>query len=101
MLVKVILVDINPRMVEAWRTTFEEHPEVEIAHGSMLDMQASAWVSPTNARGSMDGGLDAILKKHFGQKIETRLQQEIGRVYGGFLSVRPAVCVPTDSAVPR
>ena len=46
MLVKVILVDINPRMVDAWRATFEEHPEVEIVHGSMLEMQASAWVSP-------------------------------------------------------
>ena len=72
MLVKVTLVDINPQMVEAWRATFEEHPEVEVVHGSMLQTQASAWVSPTNSRGSMDGGLDAILKKHFGQKIETR-----------------------------
>ena len=40
MLVKVILVDINPRMVEAWRATFEEHPEVEVVHGSMLDVEA-------------------------------------------------------------
>src|SRR5438477_807170 len=100
-LVKVTLVDINPQMVEAWRATFEEHPEVEVVHGSMLDVQTSAWVSPTNSRGSMDGGLDAILKKHFGQKIETRLQLEIGRVYGGFLPVGHAVCVPTDWPMPR
>jgi O-acetyl-ADP-ribose deacetylase (regulator of RNase III) len=101
MLVKVNLVDINPRMVDAWRATFEENPEVEIVHGSMLEQQASAWVSPTNSRGSMDGGLDAILKKHFGQKIETRLQHEIGRLYGGFLPVGHAVCVPTDAVSPR
>jgi O-acetyl-ADP-ribose deacetylase (regulator of RNase III) len=101
MLVKVMLVDVNPRMVEAWQTTFEENPEVEIVHGSMLAMQASAWVSPTNSRGSMDGGLDAILKKHFGQNIETRLQQEIGRVHSGFLPVGHAVCVPTEWPMPR
>jgi len=101
MLVKVILVDINPKMVEAWRATFEENPEVEIVHGSMLEVQSSAWVSPTNSRGSMDGGLDAILKKHFGQQIETHLQQEIGRVHGGFLPVGYAVCVPTGWPMPR
>jgi O-acetyl-ADP-ribose deacetylase (regulator of RNase III) len=101
MLVKVILVDINPRMVDAWRNTFEENPEVEVVHGSMLEQKASAWVSPTNSRGSMDGGLDAIIKKHFGQKIETRLQHEIGRLYGGFLPVGHAVCVPTEWPQPR
>jgi O-acetyl-ADP-ribose deacetylase (regulator of RNase III) len=101
MLVKVILVDINPRMVEAWQATFEENPEVEIVCGSMLQMQASAWVSPTNSRGSMDGGLDAILKKHFGQQIETRLQQEIGRIHAGFLPVGHAVCVATEQLSPR
>lgn len=101
MLVKVILVDVNPRMVDAWQHTFEENPEVEIIHGSMLEQQASAWVSPTNARGSMDGGLDAVIKKHFGQKIEVRLQAEIGRLYNGFLPVGHAVCVPTEWPAPR
>ena len=45
MLVKVVLVDVNPKMIAAWRTTFEENPEVEIVHGSMLDQPVSAWVS--------------------------------------------------------
>jgi O-acetyl-ADP-ribose deacetylase (regulator of RNase III) len=101
MLVKVILVDVNPHVVKAWRATFEENPEVDIVHGSMLDVQASAWVSPTNSRGSMDGGLDAIIKKHFGPQIETRLQKEIGRRYSGFLPVGHAVCIPTDWQTPR
>jgi O-acetyl-ADP-ribose deacetylase (regulator of RNase III) len=101
MLVKVILVDVNARMVDTWRTTFEENPEVEIVHGSMLQQQTSAWVSPTNSRGSMDGGLDAIIKKHFGQKIEKRLQQEINTRYGGFLPVGHAVCIPTEAPQPR
>jgi hypothetical protein len=58
MFVKVILVDINPKMVAAWRSTFEENPEVEIVSGSMLTQSVDAWVSPTNAKGRMDGGLD-------------------------------------------
>jgi O-acetyl-ADP-ribose deacetylase (regulator of RNase III) len=100
MLVRVILVDINTKMVKAWRATFEEHPEVEILEGSMLEQQVSAWVSPTNARGSMDGGLDLVIKKHLGQAIETRVQQEIKARYNGFLPVGHAVCVPSGRPIP-
>jgi O-acetyl-ADP-ribose deacetylase (regulator of RNase III) len=98
---KVILVDINPRMVEAWHNTFEENPEVEIIEGSMLEVEADAWVSPTNARGSMDGGLDAIIKNYLGNKIETRVQQEIGRLYGGIMPVGHATCVATGAENPH
>src|SRR5262249_24374555 len=99
--VDIILVGVNPKMVAAWRTTFENNPEVQVVHGSILEAPASAWVSPTNSRGQMDGGLDAILKGHFGGKIEKRLQQEIARLYNGVLPVGHATCVETCSAVPR
>jgi O-acetyl-ADP-ribose deacetylase (regulator of RNase III) len=101
MLVKVILVDISPRMVEAWHHTFEENPEVDIIEGSLLEQEVSAWVSPTNARGNMDGGLDAVIKKHLGSQIETRVQKEIARLYGGIMPVGHATCVETGSAIPR
>src|SRR5262245_16031719 len=65
-MVRVVLVDINPKMVQAWRSSFEGNPEVEIVQGSMLDQTVSAWVSPTNSQGNMDGGLDAIVKKNLG-----------------------------------
>jgi len=90
MMVKVVLVDINPKMVAAWRETFEENPEVEIAHGSMLEQQVSAWVSPTNSAGRMDGGLDLVVKNHLGGGIEQRLQQEIKKT-----------CIGTGRPVPR
>ena len=64
MLVKVVLVDINTKMIQAWRSTFEENPEVDIIEGSMLEQTVSAWVSPTNSRGSMDGGLDLVIEVH-------------------------------------
>jgi O-acetyl-ADP-ribose deacetylase (regulator of RNase III) len=100
MLVAVTLVDINPKMIAAWRSTFEENPEVQIVQGSMLDMPVSAWVSPTNSRGSMDGGLDLVIKKSLGAKIEKAVQQEISARYSGSMPVGHAVCVSTGQIQP-
>jgi O-acetyl-ADP-ribose deacetylase (regulator of RNase III) len=99
-MIKVVLVDINPRMVKAWRATFEEDPEVEVVEGSMLDQAVDVWVTPTNARASMDGGLDGVIKGHFGPSIERRVQAEIRRLYGGLLPVGHATCVPTGAGRP-
>jgi O-acetyl-ADP-ribose deacetylase (regulator of RNase III) len=98
--VKIVLVDINPRMIKAWRATFEENPEVQVVQGSMLDQDVDAWVTPTNAKASMDGGLDAAIKGHFGPAIERRVQAEIRRLHGVLLPVGYATCVPTGSARP-
>ena len=83
MALKVVLVDVNPKMVEAWRASFEENHEVDIVQGSILDQNVSAWVTPTNSRGSMRGGLDAIIKRHLGDRIEHKVQAEIKRLYLG------------------
>ena len=101
MSVKVVLVDINPKIVKAWRQTFEENPEVEIVSGSMLDRKEMAWVTPTNSRGSMDGGLDLLIKNTLGAQIERRVQQEIARIWRGSLPVGCAICVPTGRDAPR
>jgi O-acetyl-ADP-ribose deacetylase (regulator of RNase III) len=101
MSVKVTLVDINPKMIAAWRDTFEENPEVTILHGSMLDQDVSAWVSPTNAGGRMDGGLDGVIKKFLGAGIEHAVQKAIGARYGGAMPVGHATCVPTGRPSPR
>jgi O-acetyl-ADP-ribose deacetylase (regulator of RNase III) len=98
--VKVVLVDINPRMIKAWRATFEENPEVDVVQGSMLDQKVDAWVTPTNARASMDGGLDGAIKGHLGPSIERRVQAEVKRLHGGLLPVGHATCVPTGAARP-
>ena len=100
MLVKVILVDINPKMIKAWRETFEECPEVEIVQGSMLEQPVSAWVTPTNSQGRMDGGLDLVIKNNLGQFVETHLQQEIKSRYGGKLPLGHAVCQSTKRPQP-
>jgi O-acetyl-ADP-ribose deacetylase (regulator of RNase III) len=101
MALKVVLVDVNVHMIEAWRNTFEENPEVLIVQGSILDQAVSAWVSPTNSHGRMRGGLDAIIKKHLGDRIETVVQKEINRLYLGVMPIGCAVCVSTGLATPK
>jgi len=101
MLVKVVLCDINAKMIKAWRDTFEENPEVEIVEGSMLDCQVSAWVTPTNSGGRMDGGLDLVIKNHLGAAIEKDVQARIKSLYGGKMDVGYSTCVPTGRAMPR
>ncbi|MGE3819287.1 MAG: macro domain-containing protein [Isosphaeraceae bacterium] len=100
MSVRIILVDVNPKMVKAWRATFEEEPGVEIVEGSMLAQRVDAWVTPTNAKASMDGGLDGVIKQHLGAGIERRVQAEVARAFGGSLPVGYATCVPTGVDVP-
>ncbi|UJR80649.1 macro domain-containing protein [Sandaracinus amylolyticus] len=101
MLVKVVLCDVNPKVINAWRATFEENPEVEIVHGSMLDMSTSAWVSPTNSAGRMDGGLDLVIKNYLGVGIEKTLQRTIKDRYTGRMPVGHAACTPTERVQPR
>src|SRR6266508_6704294 len=101
MSVKIILVDINTKMIESWRTSFEENPEVDIVLGSMLDQKVDAWVTPTNSRGAMGGGLDAVIKRHLGAQVEQRVQAEIHRLYNGRMPVGAATCVASGGSNPR
>ena len=100
MQVKVVLCDINPKMVKAWKDTFEENPEVEILQGSMTDMQTSAWVSPTNSAGRMDGGLDLVIKKFLGVNVEKLVQADIKTIFAGKLPLGHTTCVPTGKVMP-
>jgi O-acetyl-ADP-ribose deacetylase (regulator of RNase III) len=98
---KVVLVDVNSRVVKAWKSAFSDTPEVEIVRGSILDQQVDAWVTPTNARGLMNGGVDAAIKEHLGPSIERRVKKEIANVFQGMMPVGRATCVPTGARIPR
>ncbi|MCT4351534.1 macro domain-containing protein [Streptomyces sp. Je 1-79] len=98
---KVVLTDINSAVVEAWRAAFADTPGIEIRKGSILDEQVDAWVSPTNSRGRMDGGVDAVVKRHLGAGIQLRVQRAIRDRFAGSLPVGSAVCVPSGAANPR
>lgn len=91
----VTLIDINPRLVVAWKDAFIDVPEVMVVQGSILVHPADAWVTPTNARGDMGGGMDGVMKRYFGAGIESRVQRQIVGRHGGRLGVGQATCVST------
>ncbi|MFH0175654.1 macro domain-containing protein [Streptomyces cacaoi] len=98
---RVVLTDINASVVEAWRAAFADTPGIEIRKGSILDEEVDAWVSPTNSRGRMDGGVDAAVKRHLGAGIQLRVQRAIRDRFEGRLPVGSAVCVPSGAVNPR
>ncbi|MFF7993543.1 macro domain-containing protein [Kitasatospora xanthocidica] len=98
---KVVLTDLNATVVESWRAAFADTPGVEIRHASILTAEVDAWVSPTNARGRMDGGTDAAIKRHLGAGIQLRVQKAIRDGHAGSLPVGSAVCVRSGAVNPR
>ena len=100
MLFDIKLVDINPEMIDAWRATFSDCPDIQIVPGSMLKQAVSAWSTPTNAGGCMNGGLDLAIRDHFGRGIEQRVQAAIAEQHQGSMPVGQAVCVETGVKAP-
>ncbi|MER8046750.1 ADP-ribosyltransferase domain-containing protein [Streptomyces sp. NPDC094032] len=98
---RVVLTDVNEGVVKAWRAAFADTPGIEIRRGSILDENVDAWVTPTNAAGRMDGGVDAVIKRHLGAGIQLRVKRAIKDRFAGGLPVGSAVCVPSGAAVPR
>ncbi|MEU9086263.1 macro domain-containing protein [Streptomyces sp. NPDC048357] len=98
---RVVLTDVNERVVEAWRAAFADTPGIEIRRGSILEEDVDAWVTPTNSRGRMDGGVDAAIKRHLGSGIQVRVQRAIRDRFAGALPVGSAVCVPSGATTPR
>ncbi|MFI9237161.1 macro domain-containing protein [Streptomyces cinnamoneus] len=98
---RVVLTDINTEVVEAWRAAFADTPDIEIRKGSILDEDVDAWVNPTNSRGRMDGGVDAVIKRHLGAGIQLRVQRAIRDQFAGSLPVGSAVCVPSGAINPK
>ncbi|GLW33007.1 hypothetical protein Areg01_59450 [Actinoplanes regularis] len=101
MLRKVVLTDVNPRVIKAWESAFADSPGVEIHKGSIVNQRVDAWVSPTNSRGAMNGGVDAVIKQHLGAGVQLRVQRAIRDGFDGSLPIGSAVCVPSGAAVPK
>lgn len=98
---RVVLADVNTTVVQSWRAAFADTPGIEIRKGSIVDADVDAWVSPTNSRGRMDGGVDAVIKRHLGAGIQLRVQRAIRDGFGGTLPVGSAVCVPSGAVLPK
>ncbi|MYW04538.1 macro domain-containing protein [Streptomyces sp. SID3343] len=98
---RVVLTDINADVVQAWRAAFADIPGIEIRNGSILAEDVDAWVTPTNSRGRMDGGVDAVIKRYLGAGIQLRVQRAIRDRFAGSLPVGSAVCVASGAVNPK
>lgn len=97
MTLKVILSAVEKELYDAWKTFCDGLPNVEIYHGSILDLSVDAVVSPANSYGFMDGGLDLLYSHRFGWQVQERLQNIIRQKHHGELLIGQAEIVETDN----
>lgn len=98
--VTLTLVDVNPKMVDAWRAVFDGEYGVAVVRGSLLEQRADAWVTPTNARAVMSGGVDALVKAHLGPGIQARVRRAVTSRWGDAMPLGAAACAATGRLLP-
>lgn len=94
------LVDVNPKMIAAWQAVFAGEAGVRIRQGSLLDEHVDAWVTPTNARAIMNGGVDALVRRHLGPGIQARVRRAVTSRWGDAMPLGTAVCTATGRRYP-
>ena len=96
---KIILVDTNLSVVQAWKEIFRGVSDnISIIHGSIFDVECDTIVSPANSFGFMDGGIDLVISEYFGWHIEEHLQKLIKSIPVGELLVGQAALIETGDA---
>lgn len=79
---KIYLVDLDSRMTNCWERDFEEVTDVEVVNGDMQEFldnhkDVDTIVSAANSFGLMDGGLDAVYVRYFGERLQTAVLERI------------------------
>ncbi len=97
---RIVLTSVTDELSKAWRTFCGHLDGVEIHHGSILDVDGDAVVSPANSFGFMDGGIDAVYLKRFGRSLQARVRAAIADRHGGELLVGAADIVRTGASRP-
>lgn len=98
---ELILTSVSEDLTDAWQRFCGGFAFVRVHHGSILDVSCDALVSPANSFGFMDGGIDAVYLKRFGDQLQDSVQRVIRERHGGELVVGNADVVETaDSTVP-
>lgn len=90
------LIDVNPKITDAWKKVFNHVKNVSVHQGSIFDYPSDALVSPANSFGFMNGGIDFAISKNLGWHIEKKLQAKIRKKYYGELLVGQAEIVETE-----
>jgi O-acetyl-ADP-ribose deacetylase (regulator of RNase III) len=94
---RLYLVDADGTVAAALRDAFRPFPEVTVTLGDLLAIAENTVVSPANAYGFMDGGIDDAFRSFFGAAVEGRVRAAIGQRPEGHLPVGASVVVRTGS----
>lgn len=94
---KIILSAVEKGLFDAWKEFCSNLSNVEIHHGSILDLSVDAVVSPANSYGFMDGGIDLLYSHYFGWEVQKKLQNLIKEKHHGELLIGQADIVETDN----
>ncbi len=95
---QIVLAAVERELARAWESQCTDRPGVRVHHGSILDLEVDAVVSPANSFGFMDGGIDLLYSSFFGWQVQDRLQEAIRQRHHGELLVGTAEIVETDNA---
>lgn len=94
---KVVLCDLNPRLVAEWQRVFGKTTNVECYCEDVFNHKADAIISPANSYGFMDGGIDLAYTRHFGPKLQQDLQIQIKQRPMKELLVGETIVLPTGN----
>ena len=99
---KLILYDLNTNLINEFTKYFSQYPDIEIINSSFADLpKCDCIVSPANSFGMMDGGIDGVFTKYFGNQLMERVQQHIINNYAGEQPIGTSFIIPTyDSKHP-
>lgn len=96
---RVLLVDRQAAVVQAWQTEFADlvtQGLVSVKLGNFQDHAADMIVSPANSFGFMDGGIDYWYSVFFGWHLQDQVQASIRTHHQGELLVGQAFSVATN-----
>ncbi len=96
---KLVLVDPNPAVAEAFSLHFEDEPLAEVVNDRFENLSCfDCIVSPANSFGLMDGGVDMAITRFFGFELMDAVQSRIVREYFGEQPVGTCMVVETGHA---
>lgn len=97
---KIYLLDINDKMVAAWREYFGGESNVELVcddfYHFMNVTKVDCVVSPANAFGLMDGGYDLAITNWFGGNLQKKVQKYIIENLYGEQPVGTSIVIDTE-----
>ena len=95
---RLILVDPDDRLCEAWREAFTGHHAVTIVTGRFQELaEFDCMVSAANSFGLMDGGVDLAVARFFGEALVDRVQAHIRHEYFGEQPIGTSFIVETGN----